>query len=63
MLHEKQSPETSSRLKVMRSALDLLERRSGLVLLEVEKAVGGSWSKVQQLRATQGQAEKALKFG
>lgn len=63
MLHEKQSPETSSRLKVMRAALDLLERRSGLVLTEVEKAVGGSWSKVQHLRATQGQAEKALKFG
>lgn len=63
MLHEKQSPETASRLKVMRAALDMLERRSGLVLTAVEKAIGGSWSKVQQLRKGQSVADKALKFG
>ena len=62
MLHEKQSPETSSRLKVMRSALEMLERRSGLVFGEVEKAVGAPWDKVQQLRKGQSAAENALKF-
>lgn len=63
MLHEKQSPETASRLKVMRAALDMLESRSGLVLTSVEKAIGGSWRKVQQLRSGQSVADKALKFG
>lgn len=63
MFHEKQNPETSARLKVMRAALDLLEKRSGLLFGEVEKALGAKWNKVQSLRATQGQAEQALKFG
>lgn len=62
MLHEKQSPETSSRLRVMRSALEMLERRSGLVFGEVEKALGAKWDKVQQLRKGQSAAENALKF-
>jgi hypothetical protein len=62
MLHEKNSPETANRLKVMRAARDMLLQRSGIVFGEVEKALGAKWDKVQQLRKGQSAAENALKF-
>jgi len=63
MFHEKNSPETANRLKVMRAARDMLLQRGGLVLTEVEKGMGAKWDKVQQLRKHQSAAETALKFG
>lgn len=62
MFHEKQNPETSARLKVMRAARDMLLERGGLVFGEVEKGLGANWEKVQQLRKGQSAAENALKF-
>lgn len=62
LMHEKASPETSARLKVMRDARDMLLQRGGLVFGEVEKALGADWDKVQQLRKGQSAAENALKF-
>ncbi len=62
MFHEKQSPETANRLKVMRAARDMLFQRAGLVLTEVEKGIGANWDKVQHLRKNQSAAEKALTF-
>jgi len=63
MFHEQQNPEVSKRLKVMHAARALMEKRSGLVFNEVEKAIGSSWDKVKSLRTSQGKAEQALKFG
>jgi len=62
MFHEKNSPETANRLKVMRAARDMLLQRGGLVLTEVEKGIGAKWDKVQHLRKGQSAAEKALTF-
>lgn len=59
-LHEKQNPEIAARLKVMRKALELVEQRGGLVLTEVEKALGARWDVVQKLRKTQDAAAQAL---
>lgn len=59
-LHERQQPEVSARLKVMRAALNLIEQRSGLIFTEVEKALGARWDVVQQLRKTQSESAAAL---
>lgn len=54
------TPDLVSRLDVMRKAQTLLEQRAGLVLTEVEKALGAKWNVIQQLRNTQGAAAQAL---
>lgn len=62
LMHEKNSPETANRLKVMRAARDMLLQRGGLVFGEVEKALGADWAEVQRLRTRRTAAENALKF-
>lgn len=58
--HEKQNPDVAARVKVMRAALNLVEARCGLVLTEIEKALGARWDVVNQLRKTQSAAAQAL---
>ena len=58
--HERKHPETAARLKVMQTAYDMLNKRSGLVMGEIEKAIGTDWRKVQRLREATAESEKAF---
>lgn len=60
MYHELKSPDVAKRLKVMRSALDLIHRRGPLLWKEMAKAVGASPEKVKKLREAKSVAEQAF---
>lgn len=62
MHHLKNAPDVAKRLEVMKGARQLLEARGGLVLTEVEKAIGTSWAVIKRLREENGKATAALKF-
>lgn len=59
--HEKHEPQKSKRLKAMKGAFDLLGERSGLLVTQIEKAVGKPPHEVQRLRQAKLEAERALK--
>lgn len=58
--HKKNQPALSKRVDVMKSALILLEERTGLVFGEVQKALGANWEKVNRLRRANNATERAL---
>lgn len=60
--HEKHSPEVAKRLQVMRTAKQMMEDRGGLVITEIQKAIGTSREKINTLRQARGRTEAALKF-
>jgi hypothetical protein len=57
---EATQPEQAQRLKVMRDALELVDKRAGLVFTETEKALGARWDVVKKLRTLDSDAQKAL---
>jgi hypothetical protein len=57
---EKASPAMAKRLKAMTSAKALIEQRGGLVMKELERAVGLPPHKVQQLRQAKSKSEQAF---
>ena len=58
--HERKHPETAARLKVMQTAYDMLNKRSGLVMGEIEKAIGTDWRTVQRLKQAQRNKRKSV---
>jgi hypothetical protein len=60
LYHEKTSPSTAKRLRVMQGARDLIERNAGLIFGQFEKAVGAPGHKVKKLREAKNEAEAAL---
>lgn len=50
--NEAQNPQQSARLAVLKKAAELLEQRGGVLLTEVPKAMGSTWSRVDELRKT-----------
>ncbi len=58
--HEATNPEVTQRLAVMRSALERVEQRAGLVLVETQRALGAKWDVVQKLRTAGSASEAAL---
>lgn len=57
---EASNPTAVARLDVARKGLELLEARSGLILTEIEKAMGGSFKKLKKIREANSAAEAAL---
>ncbi|MFL6725056.1 MAG: hypothetical protein ACJ8FS_00910 [Sphingomicrobium sp.] len=60
LYREKANPAMAKRLKAMTSAKALIEDRGGLVLKEMEKAVGLPPHKVQRLRQAKSKSEQAF---
>lgn len=58
--HEKNNPQVVSRLAAMQKTLAFVERNGPLVMTEVEKALGASWSKINKIKNASSAAEKAL---
>jgi hypothetical protein len=58
--HEATNPEVAQRLKVMKGALDKLQRAHPALIQELEKAVGASRRDVERLQAATSEAEAAL---
>ena len=44
----------------MQTAYDMLNKRSGLVMGEIEKAIGTDWRTVQRLKQATAESEKAF---
>jgi hypothetical protein len=60
-LHEMRNPEGTRRLKSVRAAIALIERAVPIALTSVEKALGSSFAKAKQLKATSDASDAALK--
>jgi hypothetical protein len=60
LYREKMTPDAAARLKVMRGAKELLENRGGLVLLQLEKAVGAQSHVIRRMREAKGKSDKAF---
>ena len=58
--HERATPEVAKRVRAMKAARDLIGERSGLVHVELERAVGHSAAKVHALRRAKNEAERAF---
>ncbi len=60
MWHERQAPALAKRLKAMHAAKEMIEKRAGLVFVELEKVVGVPPHKAKALRDAKTNAEKAF---
>jgi hypothetical protein len=60
-LHEMQNPDVTRRLKSVRAAIALIERAVPIAMTSVEKALGSSFAKAKQLKATSDASDAALK--
>ncbi len=58
--HEKTSPQTAKRLAAAKAAQEYLNRNSGLLWKQIEKAVGGDFRKIAQLRKGVSASKKAF---
>jgi hypothetical protein len=58
--HEQEQPAAVRRLAATRKALEQLDKRGGLALTQVEKAMGGTWKEVKALRGMVAEEEKAF---
>jgi len=54
------APEVAKRIEVLKEARERLEKAGALFLLDVQRAGGFKWQKVQKLRAAKAQADKAF---
>lgn len=54
------APEIAKRIAVLKEARERLEKAGALFLLDVQRAGGFKWQKVQKLRAAKAQADKAF---
>ncbi|WP_334063387.1 hypothetical protein [Alteromonas genovensis] len=59
-LQESVSPELVKRVKVMKSALTMLESRGALVHTETEKAIGARFDFIAKMRKTESATRRAL---
>lgn len=60
-LHELRDPQGTRRLKSVRAAITLIERAVPIALTSVEKALGSSFAKAKDLKATSDASNAALK--
>lgn len=60
LYHEASSPAVAKKLKAMKAARGMIEERSGLVFIGMQKAVGAPPHKVKALREAKSQAEAAF---
>ena len=60
MYHEKANPQTAKRLAAAKAAQEYLNRNSGLLWKQVEKAVGGDFRKIAMLRKGVSASKKAF---
>jgi hypothetical protein len=60
LYREKMTPDAAARLKVMRGAKELLENRGGLLITQLEKAVGAQSHVVRRMREAKGRSDKAF---
>jgi DNA-binding phage protein len=60
--HSKANPDLSARLAIMTKAKELLEQRGPLLYGELEKAIGGSWAKVNDARQAASKSKAAFAF-
>lgn len=58
--HEHAAPEEAAKLKVMQGALALLGNRGGLLMTQLEQAVGAKPHEARALRQAKARADKAL---
>jgi DNA-binding phage protein len=58
--HEQANPQVVSRLSAMQKGLAFVERNGPLVVIEVEKALGASWAKINKIKGASTAAEQAL---
>ena len=63
MYHTKANPQTAKRLAALKAAQDHLERNAPLIHVQIEKAIGGDWRKVQLLRQSTSKTRKAFSVG
>lgn len=61
--HERMNPATATRLKAVRNAKALVDERVGLIMPQIEKAIGAPWSRINMVRQGNDKALAALKFG
>ncbi|MHC8354261.1 hypothetical protein ACYZTL_03225 [Pseudomonas sp. LB3P81] len=61
MYHRSNAPEAVQRLEATKAAYEMLGRVGGLVHTEIEKAMGASWSKVNDVRTAKQRAEAPFK--
>ena len=61
MYHEKHNRGAAVRIKAMKGALELCEKRSGLIFSELEKAVGMPAHRVKELKDRKAHADRLLK--
>ena len=59
-LHETTNPELVKRVKVMKSALSIIESRGPLVMLQTEKAIGANFDLIAKLRNEESATRRAL---
>lgn len=59
--HEQTKPELAQRLDLMKRAREMAHNRAGLIYMQIEKAMGAPWTRVQELREQTGAAESAFK--
>ncbi|WP_153159804.1 hypothetical protein [Zoogloea sp. 1C4] len=63
MWWERTTPQLATKLKAVRNAKAVIEERGGLLFKEIEKSMGSTWAKVNELRHGNDKALTALKFG
>jgi hypothetical protein len=61
MYHRSNAPDAVQRLEATKAAYEMLGRVGGLVHTEIEKAMGASWSKVNNVRTAKQRAEAPFK--
>ena len=56
----KANPQTAKRLAALKAAQEHLDRNAPLIHVQIEKAIGGDWRKVQALRKSANATRKAF---
>lgn len=60
MFHQKQSPDISAKLEVIRATQEKLKQAHPVILNELEKAVGANRHEIRRLREANSAAAEAL---
>jgi hypothetical protein len=60
LYREKMTPDAAARLKVMKGAKELLGNRGGLLITQLEAAVGAQSHVIRRLREAKGRSDKAF---
>ena len=60
MYHTKANPQTAKRLAPLKAAQEHLDSNAPLIHVQIEKAIGGDWRKVQMLRKSTNATKRAF---